>query len=356
MEAWAIAIDASGAADQATAGSTTQAGQSPSRTRSVWPAAARLIVAVGEARAAGDDHLSAMSRDQLEREFGISLPLGSLREFSGPADEAASAPSTRVLSSPRGADAAAVKFVPGPPAALRLFGQLKLEIGGQAVDLGAIRPRVRTLLQILALEVGSPLHRETIAEALWPDAEPIASARNLHVAIASLRRVLEPRAGRGSFRFVLRDGESYLLSLPPGSWIDLVTFEDAMSELRSASVRDDADEVERCCRVALGRYAGDLLPEAGPADWVVPRRDGLRAQAVEATTVLARILLDRGDSQGAATVCLDGLEHDRFHDPIWRLLIRARETSGDVAAAMSARSGYQRALAEFGIEPHADRP
>ena len=352
MEAWAIAIDALGAPDA----SSSRVGLGRSRTGSVWPDAARIVIDVAEARDANDMRTSALSRARLEREYGILLPPGPARESPEAAEHESRPPPAGSPLSPRGAAALPANVVPGPPASLRLFGQLQLEIGGQAIDLGVIRPRVRTLLQILALNVGSPIHRETIAEALWPDAEAAASGRNLHVAIASLRRVLEPHAARGSFRFVLRDGESYLLSLPPGSWIDLVTFEDAMGELRSASLRDDADEVARCCRVALGRYTGDLLSEAGPADWVLARRDGLRAQVVEATTVLAGILLDRGDAQEAATVCLGGLEHDRFHDPIWRLLIRARETSGDVAAAMSARSGYQRTLTELGIEPLANHP
>jgi hypothetical protein len=48
-------------------------------------------------------------------------------------------------------------------------------------------------------------------------------------------------------------------------------------------------------------------------------------------------------------VCMDGLGRDRYHDPLWRMLIEARDASGDRAAATTARSGYRRTLAELGL-------
>jgi DNA-binding SARP family transcriptional activator len=42
---------------------------------------------------------------------------------------------------------------------------------------------------------------------------------------------------------------------------------------------------------------------------------------------------------------------DSYHDPLWRLLVVARERAGDPAAAASARSGYARMLTELGVEP-----
>ena len=238
---------------------------------------------------------------------------------------------------------------PTPPARLQLFGSFRLEIGGEDIDVSAIRPRVRTLLYLLALDVGRPVHRETIMEALWPGSDPGAAARSLHVAVATLRRVLEPGASRGGFRLVPRDGEGYRLALPPGAHIDTVGFEEAVAAARAAAIRPDGDDVERWCRAALERCSGELIPEAGPSDWIAARRDVFRAEALEVATVLARALLDRGASAAAASVCVEGLGRDRYQDPLWRMLIEARDVSGDKAAANSARSDYQRTLAELGL-------
>jgi hypothetical protein len=44
-----------------------------------------------------------------------------------------------------------------------------------------------------------------------------------------------------------------------------------------------------------------------------------------------------------------GLAIDGYHDPLWRLLVVARERAGDVAAAAGARNGYARMLADLGV-------
>ena len=87
----------------------------------------------------------------------------------------------------------------------------------------------------------------------------------------------------------------------------------------------------------------------GPAEWVVTRRDGLRTQAVQVAELLAAALLERGDAAGSAAVCTAALERDRYHDPLWRTLIAAREASGDQAAASSVRAAYRRTLDELDI-------
>jgi hypothetical protein len=74
---------------------------------------------------------------------------------------------------------------------------------------------------------------------------------------------------------------------------DIRVFELAVAAartLRSEGRRADAaDRFEQ----ALRTYGGDLIPEAGPADWVIGRRDGLRLAAAEAAIVQAVL---RGDA------------------------------------------------------------
>ena len=48
-------------------------------------------------------------------------------------------------------------------------------------------------------------------------------------------------------------------------------------------------------------------------------------------------------------MCTAGLGIDPYHDPLWRLLIEARERAGDQAAASSARAAYARMLRELGV-------
>src|SRR5439155_24086693 len=85
---------------------------------------------------------------------------------------------------------------PEPPVAIRLLGGLERRLRGRPVDLSRGRPRAGALLRLLSLNAGIAVHHETIEAALWPEADREAGGPNLHVAIAALRRTLEPSAPR----------------------------------------------------------------------------------------------------------------------------------------------------------------
>ncbi len=240
-----------------------------------------------------------------------------------------------------------------PPLEIRLLGGFDLRLDGRAVDLSTIRPRARALLRLLALDTGMAVHHETVEAALWPEAEPGAGARSLHVAVASLRRVLEPGAARGSFQLLRREGDAYRLALPEGADVDLARFERALAAGRLSRERGDDGGARRAYEEALDAYGGELLPEDGPAEWVADRREQARLGAVEAAQRLAEIFLRSGDAEGASRAASAGLRIERYHDPLWRLLIRSRDEAGDQGAASRARLGYDQMLAELGIRAGA---
>lgn len=236
-----------------------------------------------------------------------------------------------------------------PPLSIRLLGGFDLRLAGGRVDLSAVRPRARILLRLLSLHAGDPVHHETIEAALWPDADPDGSSRNLHVAIAALRRALEPDSSRGAFRMLRREGDAYRLVVPVGGEVDLRQFEAAILRGDVARDRAEAEVAVRSYQEALELYRGEVLPEDGPAEWVSERRELTRLAAVEAAQALGEILLERHDARGAARACTVGLRIERYHDPLWRLLIQARDRAGDQGAATRARLGYDTMLAELGV-------
>lgn len=239
---------------------------------------------------------------------------------------------------------------PGPAAiAIRCFGGFGLRIGDRHLDTGAVKPRIRTLLRLLALSAGRPVHREAIIAALWPDVDGATGTRNLHVALAALRQALEPGVARGASSYVVRDGDAYSLALPDGSTSDVAGLDAALAVARRARVAGDAAIEERAYTDALDRYTGDLLPEDGPAEWVVGPREHYRAAAADAALALAELAHARGDRVAAAAACDRGLAIDRYRDGLWRLLIELHVESGDLAAAVHIRSRYDNLLAELGL-------
>ena len=236
-----------------------------------------------------------------------------------------------------------------PSLSLRCFGGFSIAIKGRPVDLSAVKPRARAVLRLLAVHAGNPVHREVLQEAFWPDADAETGARNLHVAVSSLRSWLEPGVGRGGSSFLLREGDAYRLALRPDAEVDLVQFSKALAAARVARLRGETAAGIPHFQQALELYAGELLPEDGPAEWAIEPRERFRAGALEAAQGLAELLLKAGDPAAAARACATGLWVDRLHDPLWRLLIEARQRAGDPVAASRARRDYARVLEELGL-------
>ncbi|HYM51724.1 MAG TPA: BTAD domain-containing putative transcriptional regulator [Candidatus Limnocylindrales bacterium] len=240
-----------------------------------------------------------------------------------------------------------------PSCSIRCFGGFRITVKGRPVDLNAIKPRPRALLRLLALHAGDPVHREVLQEALWPEADTETGARNLHVAISVLRQILEPGVIRGGSSLLPREGDAYRLTLAPDAEVDLVQFSRAISAGRMARIRGERVEAIAFLRQALDLYAGELLPEDGPADWVLEPRERYHRAVLETAQTLAELLLLGQEWSEAAQVCATGLWVDRYHDPLWRLLIDAHERAGDPGAARRARQDYARVLGELGL-PQAE--
>lgn len=244
--------------------------------------------------------------------------------------------------------------VAGPaPVEVSCFGGFQLRRLGRPVELSAVKPRTRTALRLLAMRAGRPVHRETMIEALWPDLPPAAATRNLHVTLSSLRTFLEPGSPRGQSGLLARSGDAYRLALPEGGSCDVADFHAAVETARRARLDGDTTTVLAALRRAVLRYAGDLLPEDGPAEWVVHEREILRHQAADAAVDLATMALAAGRAQEAVAAAERCVEIDRYCDGGWRLLAQGYDELGNPAAAARARRDYLDMLASLNMpDPH----
>ncbi|WP_147143658.1 BTAD domain-containing putative transcriptional regulator [Stackebrandtia albiflava] len=246
---------------------------------------------------------------------------------------------------------AAVAPAPAEPArnavSVWCLGGFRMERADGPLRWDAVKPRVRALLRLLALHSPGAVHREVLAEALWPAASPRVAAHSLHVALSSLRQFLDPGAPRGRCRWLEREGEAYRLVLPGGGRTDVAVLREAMRA--AAACGTDAPHAAGLQRAVLQAYGGDLLPEDGAAEWVVAERDRLRRATAEAAVTLARIELRNGSPAAAASAAGRAVAVDRYHDAAWRLLVEALDRQGAHAAARDAQTRYQSVLAELGI-------
>jgi DNA-binding SARP family transcriptional activator len=275
--------------------------------------------------------------EAVARETGAVVPGGSV---ALPADEAVGAAALD-------GSGPAADVLPAMRARVRTFGGFGLELDGRRVALDRVKPRARAVLRLLAVHGGNPVHREIICEALWPDADAATGGRSLHVAISALRGALADTAGPGASALLVRDGDAYRLAVAADA-VDIARFDRAIAEGRAARGRGEV--AASAFGLALEIHAGDLLPEDGPAEWVVDRRERYRTAAVEAARAVAEESLLADQLDEVVRACRRGLEIDRTYDPLWRLLIEARDRAGDAGAASRERREYEGMLAGLGIE------
>ncbi|NMO49730.1 AAA family ATPase [Actinoplanes sp. TBRC 11911] len=178
-----------------------------------------------------------------------------------------------------------------------LLGGFRVEAAGHSVPAGEWRRSGATaLVKLLALRPGHRLHREQVADLLWPDAP---GAARLNKALHFARRTV------GNEHLILQDD---MLSLRAAElWVDVDAFE-------AAARRGDVEG-------ALALYAGDLLPENRFDDWAGTRRAQLRDAVVPLLLDQAAARESRGDNRGAIASLERLIGLDRLHEQAYARLM-----------------------------------
>jgi len=344
LEAWARSLGALAAAAAGFPGAHDDAVAAEGLARASGTPAARMIAHAALAEVDpghADDHVRLVAATSAET--GLVLPGWAPARAGGVAS-----PEAGVVE-PAGVQPTSMVRPSVGRVRVATLGGFRLDVDGRRVQLDGVKPRARSLLRLLAMHAGAPVHREVIQETLWPDADAAAGGRSLHVALSALRRLLEEAGATGS-RLIARDGDAYRLAVAPED-VDLGRFDHAIAVGRGARARGEA--AAGAFGAAIDAYTGDLLPEEGPAEWVAERRDQYRARAIEAAERLAEESLLAGDLATVVRACRFGLELDRYQDALWRLLIAARERGGEAGAASRDRRDYAQVLEALGVAADA---
>jgi predicted ATPase/DNA-binding SARP family transcriptional activator len=210
---------------------------------------------------------------------------------------------------------------------IRLLGGFGLLVDGKTVQTESWRLRkARDVVKLLALAPGHRRHRDEVVEALWPERDIDSGLNNLHQALHIARRGLAGPEGSGRQRLRCRD-EWVALCPDQAIRVDVEEFEAA-----AAAADGSADPVG--LDAALTLYQGDLLPEDRYEDWVLTRREELRALRRRLITRLAALREESGHPHAAADLLRLLVADDPADEVAQRALMRAYALGGDRAAAL----------------------
>ena len=225
---------------------------------------------------------------------------------------------------------------------VRVLGPLEILSDGVDVRLGG--PKQRTVLALLAAEVGRPVSVETLIDGVWGD-EPTAGARStLQTYVSNLRVAIGD--------VIVREDGGYRLVSEPEN-VDAVEFERAV-EQASGLVETAPAEAAQQLGAALALWRGHPyadLPGAFALELEARRLEELRLRAVE-LRIEAELVLGRHAQLIAEleVLCEEFPVYERFRGQHILALYR----SGRQAEALRAYQKTRTYLAEeLGLEPSA---
>jgi DNA-binding SARP family transcriptional activator len=223
------------------------------------------------------------------------------------------------------------------PVTVSLLGGFTVTRGGRVVD---VPPGQGRQLVKLVATAGGRLTAEAAMEALWPEADPGASANRLRTVLNRLRDA----AGE----VVLRDDRQ--LCLAPDVHTDVQAFTDNARRAMLLAAGGSREAVS-AARAALARYGGDLLPDDPYEPWAELPRQRLRNQAL-ALLDLCADWAARTDDLDEAVRCL-GRAIDLAPDEEERYLSAARHllTQGRRGAARRMVQRARTVVDDLGVQP-----
>jgi DNA-binding SARP family transcriptional activator len=241
--------------------------------------------------------------------------------------------------------------VPPAPLAIRTLGGFAVTRHGEPVAHAEWRSRkARDLLRMLVARRGTPLARETVIEAMWPDEPVDRSTARLSVTLSTLRAVLDPNKTVPADHYVASTGGALWLRVSHID-IDVETF---LTEARAAMARRGAgqDTLDELARVEA-RYTGDFCGEDLESPYLSGLRDEARAMYISTLRALADAYANRDDPDGAGRCLLRLLGQDPYDEPAHLALVRTLDRAGRYGEARRMYRLYAARMTELDVEPAA---
>ena len=236
---------------------------------------------------------------------------------------------------------------PAPlPIRVFFFDRFRLFVGDRQISQDSWRSRKALTLckYMLAMEHKGFMEREILMELLWPEEDPRKSAQRFHVALASIRKTLEPDILKGNrSSYIRRSGQAYRMVMGKNGNSDLRRF---LGTVSSADTAADADMAQDLYGKACAIYTGPFLREDPFEDWCGTAREKYRQVYL---SVLKRMLsyFERTDdwAQCIATASTY-LELEPYDEEMIQQLMRFHTRTGNRIMASRLYIRFRQAVQE----------
>ena len=240
--------------------------------------------------------------------------------------------------------------------AIHLFGQLRVAFGDRPIE----RPtsgRARAVLAYLALHRHQPIDRDTLMDAIWPDASASSARNSLNVAVHALRQSVKAaglpdlvRYHTGQYSLSIESTEGMAGDI----WVDADEFLQRVELGRAHESREAIGDAIAEYEAAVTLYQGDLLGDSPYEDWTTLPREKMRLTYMDALDRLGRIYLETGQHVACIAQCQRILAQDACREDAHCMLMRCFMRQNQPHLALRQFRACADALQnELGVPPSA---
>ena len=228
----------------------------------------------------------------------------------------------------------------------RVLGNVEVVTDEKPIALDGRKSR--ELLAFLVLHANEPMPASRLVEALWGDDAPLTVDASLRVAVAKLRKALEPIGAR---EWLETSTSGYVLQIEPDA-VDARRFEMLAAEGRAAIESDRFADAAASLGEALGLWRGDPYPEIAESADAAAERRRLGSRRLDVQDDLSEAQLALGRHEGLVPELEVLLEQQPTRERRAAQLMLALYRCGRQTDALDVYGRTRAALNdELGLEP-----
>lgn len=237
-----------------------------------------------------------------------------------------------------------------PTVMVRALGSLSVTVNGHDQNIG--KPQARSVLAYLLMHLGDVVPADQIIDELWEGEPPTSALHGLHVAVSTLRRVLEHGGTDGEpWSRLVTKRPGYMMLLGQDEF-DVTAATRLTSQGRQMLARGHLASAEKCLIAAERFFRGPPYAEFAYTEFAQPeirRLCELRLGLIE-DRIDAQLLLGKHHELVPELEYL-ALEHpsrERFVQQLMTALVRS-DRCGDALKFYGEAS--RRLWIDFGVTP-----
>jgi len=163
------------------------------------------------------------------------------------------------------------------------------------------------------------LKKDVLMELSWPEDDPAKTAKRFHVALASMRKTLEPEITRGTpSAYILRSGDAYCIDIGDEGYVDIDDFKE---ELKLSQKTINSKESIGHLLKAEAIYGGDFLEEDLYVQWCDEERERFKEEYLQLLEEIIKHYHVKKDYEKCIYYTNKYLKTDKYVESIYQLLM-----------------------------------